>query len=447
MQAAVPTLDLLGDLIARAKKAGADAADAIFVEGVSVSHARRLGKLEKLERAEGHDLGLRVLVGKRQAIVSSNDRSARAMTALVERAVAMAKAAPEDPHCGLADPADIARTFPDLDLLDPVEPSAEILMERARAAEETAMAVKGITNSEGAEAGWGSTRVALVASNGFAAEYARSSHSFSVAVIAGEGTAMERDYDWSSALHAADLDDPAAVGKRAAERAIRRLAPRKIETCKLPVILDPRVSGGIVRHLAGAINGTSIARGTSFLKSKMGEMVFAPGITIVDDPFRKRGLASKPVDGEGIAPMRRALIDKGRLTTWLLDLRSARQLGLKSTGHASRGTTSPPSPSATNLYMEAGTIGRDAMLRDVKRGLYVTEFIGMGVNGVTGDYSRGAAGFMIEDGALAFPVSEVTVAGNLVDMFAHVTPADDLVFRYGTDAPTLRIDGCTIAGR
>jgi PmbA protein len=447
MQAAAPTLDLLGDLIARAKKAGADAADAVFVEGISVSHARRLGKLEKLERAEGHDLGLRVLVGKRQAIVSSNDRSARAMTALVERAVAMAKAAPEDPYCGLAEPADLARTFPALDLVDPVEPSAEILMERARAAEETAMTVKGITNSEGAEAGWGSTRVALVASNGFAAEYARSSHSFSVAVIAGEGTGMERDYDWSSALHATDLDDPAAVGKRAAERAIRRLSPRKIETCKLPVILDPRVSGGIVRHLAGAINGTSIARGTSFLKSKMGEMVFAPGVTIVDDPFRKRGLASKPVDGEGIAPMRRALVDKGRLTTWLLDLRSARQLGLKSTGHASRGTTSPPSPSATNLYMEAGTVGRDAMLRDIKRGLYVTEFIGMGVNGVTGDYSRGAAGFMIEDGELAFPVSEVTVAGNLVDMFAHVTPADDLVFRYGTDAPTLRVDGCTIAGR
>jgi PmbA protein len=447
MQAAAPTLDLLGDLIARAKKAGADAADAIFVEGVSVSHARRLGKLEKLERAEGHDLGLRVLVGKRQAIVSSNDRSARAMSALVERAVAMAKAAPEDPHCGLAAPADIAKTFPDLDLLDPVEPAAEILMERARAAEETAMAVKGITNSEGAEAGWGSTRVALVASNGFAAEYARSSHSFSVAVIAGEGTGMERDYDWSSALHASDLDDPAEVGKRAAERAIRRLTPRKIETCKLPVILDPRVSGGIVRHLAGAINGTSIARGTSFLKSKMGEPVFAPGITIVDDPFRRRGLASKPVDGEGIAPMRRALVDKGRLTTWLLDLRSARQLGLKSTGHAARGTTSPPSPSATNLYMEAGTIARDAMVRDVKRGLYITEFIGMGINGVTGDYSRGAAGYMIEDGELAFPVSEVTVAGNLVDMFAHVTPADDLVFRYGTDAPTLRIDGCTIAGR
>jgi len=446
MQSTTSTLDLLGDLIARAKRAGATAADAVFVEGVSVSHARRLGKLEKLERAEGHDMGLRVFVGQRQAIVSSNDRSAKALDPLVERAVAMAKAAPEDPYCGLADPADIARDFPDLDLVDPVEPPAETLMERARAAEDAAMAVKGITNSEGAESSWGSSRVALVASNGFAAEYARSSHSFSVAVIAGEGTGMERDYDWSSTLHASDLDDPATVGKRAADRAIRRLNPRKIETCKLPVILDPRVSGGIVRHLAGAINGTSVARGTSFLKSKMDQMVFGPGITIVDDPFRKRGLSSKPVDGEGIAPRRRALIDKGRLTTWILDLRSARQLGLKSTGHAARGTTSPPGPSTTNLYMEAGAISPAAMLKDVKRGLYVTEFIGMGINGVTGDYSRGAAGYMIEDGALAYPVSEVTVAGNLVDMFANLTPADDLEFRYGTDAPTLRLDGLTIAG-
>ncbi|MBL8831309.1 MAG: TldD/PmbA family protein [Rhodospirillales bacterium] len=446
MPATTSTLDLLGDLIARARRAGATAADAVFVEGVSVSHARRLGKLEKLERAEGHDMGLRVFVGQRQAIVSSNDRSAKALDPLVERAVAMAKAAPEDPYCGLADPADIARDFPDLDLVDPVEPPAETLMERARAAEDAAMAVKGITNSEGAESSWGSSRVALVASNGFAAEYARSSHSFSVAVIAGEGTGMERDYDWSSTLHAADLDDPATVGKRAADRAIRRLNPRKIETCKLPVILDPRVSGGIVRHLAGAINGTSVARGTSFLKSKMDQMVFAPGVTIVDDPFRKRGLSSKPVDGEGIAPRRRALIDKGRLTTWILDLRSARQLGLKSTGHAARGTTSPPGPSTTNLYMEAGAISPAAMLKDVKRGLYVTEFIGMGINGVTGDYSRGAAGYMIEDGALAYPVSEVTVAGNLVDMFANLTPADDLEFRYGTDAPTLRLDGLTIAG-
>lgn len=447
MTATVSTLDLLSDLVAKAKRAGADAADAVFVEGVSVSHARRLGKLEKLERAEGHDMGLRVFVGKRQAVVSSNDRSPKALEALVERAIAMAKAGLEDPYCGLADAADIARSLPDLDLVDPVEPSAETLMERARAAEEAAMAVKGVTNSEGADASWGTTRVALAASNGFAAEYGRSSHSVSVAVIAGEGTSMERDYDWSSAVHGADLDDAAKVGREAGLRAVRRLNPRKIETTKLPIVLDPRVSNSIVRHLTTAINGASIARGTSYLKNKMGEIVFAPGITIVEDPFRKRGLASKPVDGEGIAPQRRAIIDQGRLTTWILDLRSARQLGLKSTGHAARGTTSPPSPAATNVYMEAGTIKRDAMIKDIKRGLYVSEFIGMGVNGVTGDYSRGAAGYMIEDGELTFPVSEVTVAGNLIEIFKNLTPADDLVFRHGTDAPTLRIDGCTIAGR
>lgn len=441
------TLDLLADLVAKAKRAGADGADALFVEGVSVSHARRLGKLEKLERAEGHDLGLRVFVGKRQAVVSSNDRSAKALEGLVERAIAMAKAGLEDPYCGLADPADIARTLPELDLLDPVEPSAETLMARAGAAEEAALAVKGVTNSEGAEAGWSSSRVALAASNGFVAEYARSSHSVSASVIAGEGTSMERDYDWSSALHGADLDDPAKIGRGAGERAVKRLNPRKLETCKLPILLDPRVSGSLVRHLATAINGASIARGTSYLKTKMGQAVFGPGITIVDDPFRKRGLASKPVDGEGLAPARRNIIDKGTLTTWILDLRSARQLGLKSTGHAARGTTSPPSPSATNLFMEAGPISRAAMIKDVKRGLYVTEFIGMGVNGVTGDYSRGAAGYMIEDGELTYPVSEITVAGNLLEMFKNVTPADDLVFRHGTDAPTLRIDGCTIAGR
>lgn len=447
MTATVSTLDLLSDLVAKAKRAGADAADAVFVEGVSVSHARRLGKLEKLERAEGHDMGLRVFVGKRQAVVSSNDRSPKALDALVERAIAMAKAGLEDPYCGLADPADIAKSLPDLDLVDPVEPSAETLMERARAAEEAAMAVKGVTNSEGADASWGTTRVALAASNGFAAEYGRSSHSVSVAVIAGEGTSMERDYDWSSAVHGADLDDAAKVGREAGMRAVRRLNPQKIETTKLPIVLDSRVSNSIVRHLTSAINGASIARGTSYLKNKMGEIVFAPGITIVEDPFRKRGLASKPVDGEGIAPQRRAIIDKGRLTTWILDLRSSRQLGLKSTGHAARGTTSPPSPAATNVYMEAGTIKRDAMIKDIKRGLYVSEFIGMGVNGVTGDYSRGAAGYMIEDGELTFPVSEVTVAGNLIEIFKNLTPADDLVFRHGTDAPTLRIDGCTIAGR
>jgi PmbA protein len=440
-------LNFLNDLVAKARKAGADAADALCVEGAAISHARRLGKLEKLERSEGQDLGLRVFVGRQQAIVSSSDRSAKAMEELVARAVAMAKVAPPDEFAGIADAADIARGLPDLDLVDPVEPAAELLVERARAAEEAAMSVKGITNSEGAEASWGTSRVNLVASNGFAASYGRSSHSVSASVIAGEGTGMERDYDYSSVIHGADLADPAKIGLSAAERALKRLNPRKVETCKVPIVFDPRVSASFVRHLASAINGSGIARGTSFLKEAMGKRILPEGVTIVDDPFRKRGLGSKPVDGEGIAPMRRNVIDKGVLTTWFLDLRSARQLKLKSTGHASRGTTSPPSPSPTNLYMEPGTTTREALIKSVARGLYVSEFIGMGVNGITGDYSRGASGFWIENGELTFPVSEITVAGNLKDMFLHLTPADDLVFKYGTDAPTLRIDGLTVAGR
>lgn len=439
-------LDFLSDLVAKARAAGADAADAVFVEGASVSHARRLGKLEKLERSEGQDLGLRVLVGQRQAIVSSSDRSPRAIAELVERAVAMARVAPPDPHAGLADPADIAREIPDLDLLDPVEPSAEALVERARAAEDAAMAVKGITNSEGAEAGWSRSRVALVATNGFAATYARSHHSVSASVIAGTGTAMQRDYDYATVAHASDLEDPAAIGRRAAERTLARLDPRKIETCKVPVVFDNRVSASFVGHLASAANGAAVARGTSFLKDSMGKAVMAPGVTIVDDPFRPRGLGSKPVDGEGIAPRRREVVAKGVLSTWFLDLRAARQLKLRSTGHASRGTTSPPSPSPTNLHLAPGRISPAAMIREVGHGLYVNEFIGMGVNGVTGDYSRGASGFWIEDGVLAYPVSEITVAGNLRDMFLALTPADDLVFRNATNAPTLRIDGMTIAG-
>ncbi|MBI3451988.1 MAG: TldD/PmbA family protein [Rhodospirillales bacterium] len=445
--ATADALGLLADLLARAKCAGASAADALFTEGASLSHARRLRQVEQVERAEGQDLGLRVFVGKRQAIVSSSDRSLRAIDELVERAVAMAKAAPEDPFCGLADPAETARTLPDLDLVDPVEPSPEALIERARAAEETALATPGITNSEGAQAGWGTTRVALAASNGFAASYQRSSHSVSVAVIAGAGTTMERDYDYSTAVHGADLQKPEEIGRNAAERALKRLKPRKVETCKAPVIFDPRVAGGLLRHLAGAINGAAIARGTSFLKSKLGKPVFPANVTIIDDPFRRRGLASKPVDGEGIAPTRRAIIDKGVLTTWLLDLRSARQLGMASTGHAARGTSSPPSPSASNLYLEAGKNSRAALLAGVERGLYVSEFIGMGVNNLTGDYSRGAAGFWIENGELTYPISEITVAGNLAEMFMNLSAADDLVFRYGVDAPTLRVDGLTIAGR
>ena len=313
-------IDLLHDLIGRARRAGADAADAVLFEGTSLSHGRRLGKTEKLERSEGQDLGLRVFIGRQQAIVSSSDRSPKALGELVERAVAMAKTVPEDPYCGIAEPDEIARDWPALDMFDPEEPSAEVLIERARAAEEAALAVEGVTNSEGAEAGWGRSEMALVASNGFAGTYRGSSHGVSASVIGGTGTGMERDYDYSSAVYAADLRDPAEIGKSAGERAVKRLGARKMPTCRCPVVFDPRVARSFISHLLGAISGPSIARGTSFLKDRLGERIFPEAITIVDDPHRRRGLRSKPFDGEGIANHRRAIVDKGVLTTWLLDL-------------------------------------------------------------------------------------------------------------------------------
>ncbi len=439
-------LDLLTDLLARAQAAGADAADAVMVHATSLSHARRLGELERLERAESSDLGLRVLVGRQQAVVSSTDVTPGALAQLAEQAVAMARSVPEDPNCGLADPEEIAREIPELETCDPEEPAPEVLIERAKACEDAARAVPGITNSEGAEAGWSMSRVTLAASNGFTGGYAGSSHSIGVAVLAGEGQGMERDYDYSSVVYGADLEDPAEVGRRAGERTVRRLNPRKPDTGKYPVVFDPRVGNGLLRHFSGAINGTAIARGTSFLKDAMETEVFATGITIVDDPHRPRGLRSKPFDGEGLANRRREIVGAGVLKTWILDLRSGRQLGLPSTGHAARGTSSPPSPSATNLYMEAGAQSREALIGEIDQGLYVTEMMGMGINIVTGDYSRGAAGYWIEKGELTHPVSELTVAGNLKDMFLNLTPADDLVFRYGVNAPTLRVDGMTLAG-
>src|SRR5882757_4496196 len=439
-------IDLLQDVVGRALKAGADAADAVLFEGTSLSHARRLGKTEKLERSESQDLGLRVLVGKRQAIVSSSDRSPKMLAELVERTVAMAHAVPEDSFCGLADPEDLAPDWPALDMLDPVEPSAETLIERARAAEEAALAVDGITNSEGAEAGWGRSRIALAASNGFAGGYSGSHHAVSVAVIGGSGNRMERDYDYANSVYAADLRDAAEIGKSAGERTVRRLGARKMATCRCPVVFDPRVARSFISHLLGAISGPSIARGTSFLKDRLGDMIFPEAITVTEDPHRQRGHRSKPFDAEGIANRRRALIDKGVLTTWLLDLRSARQLGLKTTGHAARGTASPPSPAATNIWLEPGELSPQQLMSDIQSGLYVTELMGMGVNGITGDYSRGAAGFWIEKGEITFPVSEMTVAGNLNDMFARLVAANDLELRTGADAPTVRIDDLTVAG-
>lgn len=446
MNSSENAIDLLNDLIRRACKRGADQADGVLVEGVSISHAQRLGQIERLERSESYDLGLRVLIGRRQAIVSSNDKSPEALDELVKRAIAMARIVPEDEFCGLAAPEEIARDWPAIDMLDAVEPPAELLIERARIAEEAARAVPGITNSDGAQASWGSHRVALAASNGFAGAYAGSHHGVSVVVLAARGAEMERDYDWATAVYGADLEDPAVVGKRAGERTVRRLGARKPATQKVPVVFDPRISSSFLGHLVGAISGPAVARRTSFLRDRLGQQIFPAKICVVDDPHRPRGLRSKPFDGEGVANRRRAIVEDGVLTTWLLDLRSARQLGLRSTGHAARGTSSPPGPAPTNLHLEPGPTSRADLLGAIESGLYVTEFMGSAVNGVTGDYSRGASGYWIEGGELAYPVNEITIAGNLNDMFRNLTPADDLEFRAGTNAPTLRIDGLTVAG-
>jgi len=405
---------------------------------------RRLGAIEQLERAEGLDLGLRVFLGTRVAIVATTDPDPGGFAALAERAVAMARVVPEDPFAGLPESVAIAPRA--LDLADAAEPAAEDLLARAAAAEEAALAVPGVTNSEGAEAGWSRTAIALVASNGFAGEFARTSHSISATALAGTGTGMERDYDWCSTVHLADLDDPVGIGRRAGEQAVRRLNPTRPRTARIPVVFDPRVAGSLLGHLVGAINGAAVARGTSFLKDRMGQQVMAAGLTVRDDPLRPRGLRSRPFDGEGMPGQARAVVENGVLTTWILDWRSARQLGLASTGHASRGPGGPPGPAPSNLWLEPGALSPAALMADIAEGIYVTELIGMGVNGVTGDYSRGAAGFMIRGGQLAEAVSEVTIAGNLRDIFLNITPADDLRFRRGTDSPTVRVEGLTLAG-
>jgi PmbA protein len=441
------TLDFLSDLLARARKAGADAADALLVESSGQSATWRLGKLENVERAESCDLGLRVFVGRRQAIVSTGDVARPSLDRLIERALAIARAVPADPHAGLAEPDQIAREFPRLELDDGAEPDTDSLARQAAVAEEAALAHPGITNSEGAEARWSRARTGLVATNGFAGASARSSHSIGASVIAAANGAMERDYEYRTKVRARDLPDPAEIGRTAAERAVARLNSRKSESKAVPIVFAPRVAGSMVRHLASAISGPAVARGTTFLKDRLGQAVFASGVTIVDDPLRPDGLRSRAFDAEGIRAERRRLVDQGVLTTWLLDCASARQLNLSTTGHALRDVSSAPSPAPANAYVEPGALSPDELISDIKEGLYVIEMLGMGVNMVTGDYSRGATGFWIENGVIGWPVSEVTIAGNLAEMFAQLTPASDLEFRYGIDAPTLRIDGMTVAGR
>ena len=429
-----------------AQQAGAEAADAMFAESVDLSVACRMGKQEELERSESSGAGLRVWVGQRSASVSTSDLSATSLKEMAERAVAMARVATEDPYSTLADEALLARQFPDLQLADHYEPDAETMQQMALQAEDSAFSVQGITNSEGADCSYGKSSVQLATSHGFRGEYTDTSFSMSVSVLAGEGDQMERDYDYGVARFMADLPTPQTIGASAADKALKRLNPHKKSTCKVPVVYDPRVSRSLLGAFSGAINGSAIARGTSFLKDAMHTAIFPAGVTIIDEPHRVRGLGSQPFDAEGVFCERRVMVEEGVLHSWFLDTRSAAKLGLTTTGHAARGMGGNPSPSSTNLYMQAGSDTPAAMIGEIKDGFYVTETFGMGVNLITGDYSQGASGFWIEGGKITYPVSELTIAGRLKDMFASLTPANDLNFRYGTNAPTVRIDGMTVAG-
>lgn len=440
----------LDHLLGLAAQAGADAADAGYFGESSTGIGVRLGTLEDISRSEGEEIGLRVFLGDRSAQVSVSDMSPMALSEAVERAIAMAREATSDPYAALAPAGMLASgPFPDLDLFDgAVETlSAARLKEMALEAEDAARAVPGITSSEGGSAGAGASIAVLATSHGFRGVSTGTSVSASAVVIAGDGDARERDYAWHATRHLVDLDSMLDIGRRAGERTIRRLNPTKAPTGAMPVVFDKRVSATIIGHLLGAITGSSIARRTSFLLDREGEQIFAPGITIRDEPHLVRGLRSRMFDGEGLPTAPRSIIDKGRLTGWLMDNSSARQLGRQPTGHASRSSSGPAGISTSNLWMEAGRVTLDELIKDIKIGLYVNELIGMGVNLLTGDYSRGASGFMIRDGMLAEPVTEATIAGDLADMFLHLTPANDLALRHATNAPSLRVDGMTVAGQ
>ncbi|PZU82214.1 MAG: modulator protein [Shinella sp.] len=432
-------------LVDLALKAGADSADAVVVRSRSKSVSVRLGKVEQTDSSESDDFSLRVFIGRQVASVSANPGFD--LRQLAERAVAMAKVSPEDPFAGLADKADIATSYPDLDLFDPTEVSSEALADAALAAEAAALAVEGVSNSVGAGASAGMGGLVLVTSHGFSGSYAASRFSRSVGVIAGEGTRMERDHDYDSRLFFADLDSAEEIGRRAGERTVKRLNPRQVPTGKnVTVVFDPRVARGFVGHIAGAINGASVARKTSFLRDRMGEQVLKAGLNITDDPLKVRGSSSRPFDGEGVSGKAMTMIENGVLKHWFLSSSAARELGLHTNGRGVRGGTTV-SPSSTNLALEPGDISPEDLIRSIGTGFYVTELIGQGVDMLTGEYSRGATGFWIENCELAFPVSEVTIASNLKDMFMRVTAANDIDRKFGVAAPTIAIEGMTLAGR
>lgn len=430
-------------LVEAARKAGADSCDAVAVTGVSLSVDVREGKVEETERAEGDDVTLRVFVGKKTAAVSANQLDDP--DTLAERAVAMARVAPEDPYAGLADQSLLVRDLPELELLDNREMTAGELADIALEAEAAGLAVKGVSKSGGAGASWRLAGVVLATSHGFQGSYMTSRYGMSMTAVAGEGTAMERDYDFDSRTYYEDLDAPSDIGQRAGERAVSRLNPQKLSTRTTNVIYEARAARSILGHLTGAINGASIARKTSFLKDRMGEAIFAPGIRVVDDPFKRRGAATRPFDGEGTAASVLHMIEDGVLQHWFLDGASARELGLAPNGRAHR-SGSGTSPGATNITLMPGDKSLETLMKDAGSGLLVSDLIGHGVNGVTGDYSRGAAGFWFENGEIVEPVSEITIAGNLNDMFKRLVPGSDLDNRYSAATPSVMIEGMALAG-
>ncbi len=448
MTAAVDSESLLSrasELIDLARAAGADQADAVVVRSRSRSVSVRLGKVEGTEASESDDFALRVFVGRQVASVSANPGFD--LKALAERAVAMARVSPDDPYATLADEADLAKSYPDLDLFDPTEVSTDELRDAALAAEEAALAVDGVSNSSGAGASTGMGGLVLVTSHGFSGSYMASRFGRSVSVIAGEGTGMERDYDYDSRLFYADLDAADVIGRRAGERTVKRLNPRQVATgSNVTVVFDPRVARGFVGHIAAAINGAAVARKTSFLRDRMGQQILKAGLNITDDPLIVRGSSSRPFDGEGVTGRRMVMVEDGVLKHWFLSTSTARELGLHTNGRGVRGGTLV-SPASTNLALEPGDIAPEELIRSIGTGLYVTELIGQGVNMITGEYSRGVTGFWIENGELSYPVSEVTIASNLKDMFMRMTPANDIDRKYGVAAPTIAIEGMTLAGR
>lgn len=435
-------------LLLAAKRAGAEAADALAVEGASVSVDIRKGRLEQAERAEGVEIGLRVLMGGRQACVSASDISDWTIGQLAERAVAMAREAPEDPSVGLADPDQIARgwNLGALELADPSDdPAAAALEQDARAAEAAAMEMDGITQVE-ASAGFSRRRLHLAATNGFAGGYERTSRSVSAVAFTGEGTAMERDWAGESRVFQRDLPAIDAIGRLAAERALARAGAVKPVTGTYPVLFDERIASSLIGHLLSAVNGMAIARGASWLRDGLGQQVLPTGLSVVEDPHRPRISASRPFDGEGLPTTRRAIVQDGVLTGWTLDLATGRRLGLPSTANASRGVSQPPSPATTNIDLTPGTATRDDLIRDMGTGLLVTSLIGSTINPTTGDYSRGASGFWVEGGRILHPVNECTIAGNLRDMLMRMIPANDARDHLSTRVPSILIPGMTLAG-